>query len=158
MTVHIGYEPIKIVFMYDLISNMHSVWGFQVNAFPYAADTGRGCPSSWWPGQCLHGTEKHGAILWAERRHLALRPLLSQMSGDWQNGKMEPNSLSSKVLNSILILLVQVQGDNGYKEGEAHCHVGLALENRGDLLHVKYWTINAVVNVSISPCCLSLST
>lgn len=50
------------------------------------------------------------------------------MSRDWLNGE----SFECVVeFISIFLLTLKVQGDNRRKEGEAHCHVGLALENRG---------------------------
>ena len=75
-----------------------------------------------------------------------------------ETGKLVRWSQTHSSYVQFYYFLVQVQGDNGYKEGEAHCHVGLALENRGDFLQVKCLTVNAMVNVSICPCCLSLST
>ena len=40
--------------------------------------------------------------------------------------------LSDHFYNRCLETGVQIRGDGRRKEGEAHCHVGLALENRGE--------------------------
>ena len=40
--------------------------------------------------------------------------------------------LSDHFYNQCLETGVQIKGDGRRKEGEAHCHVGLALENRGE--------------------------
>ena len=69
------------------------------------------------------------------------------MSGDWQNGQLiqNPTAIFSTCTEHMLFV-VQVQGDNGYKEGEAHCHVGLALENRGTCRRTVLCTCNFCIN------------